>query len=128
MIFLIFDTILCFLMLLNTCQFHSLNWQGVHPVWAIFISFVYRGLLVWAFLESHMINLIYYFKSSLSVVLDQTQMHHSSISPLDCFRISNVIYIHSVNQPYLQEVGWKIIEGCMFSSCHICVSEWIHTL
>ena len=65
---------------MNIWQFNSLNWIGVHPVWPIFVSFVYKGVFAWAFLESHKINLFYYFKCSLLLVPDQTQMQPSSIS------------------------------------------------
>ena len=34
---------------MNTWQFNLLNWQGVGPMCAIFLSFVYTGLLVQAF-------------------------------------------------------------------------------
>ena len=36
--FLLLNIILYFLTLLNTWQFHVLNWQGVGPVWAISFS------------------------------------------------------------------------------------------
>ena len=49
----------------TTWQFHLLNWQRVGPMRVIFLSFVYTGLLVWAFLQSHKLNLTYCFKSSL---------------------------------------------------------------
>ena len=46
---LILKSIFYFLMQTNTWQLHLLNWQGLGPVWVIFISFVYAGLLVSAF-------------------------------------------------------------------------------
>ena len=81
-------------MLMNTWQFHLSNLQGVGPVWAISISFVYTELLVWAFPQSHKLNLIYCLKFCLLLALcfllvctvDQTQMCPSSISPLGLFQ------------------------------------------
>ena len=75
---------------MNTWQFHLSNWQGVGPVWAMSISFVYTGLLVGAFSQSHKLNLTYCLKSSpllafcflLVCMVDQTLMCFSSISPL----------------------------------------------
>ena len=55
--FLILNTILHLLMLMNTWQFYLSNWQRVGPVWAIPISFVYTGFHVWAFLQSRKLNL-----------------------------------------------------------------------
>ena len=54
---------------MNIWQFHLLNWQGVGPICAIFVSFVYTGLIVWAFLQSHNLNLTYCFKSSVTCIL-----------------------------------------------------------
>ena len=79
-------------MLKNTWQFHLSNWQDMGLMWAI--SFVYSELLVWAFPQSHRLNLSYYLKSSLllafcfllACVVDQTQMCPSSISPLGIFQ------------------------------------------
>ena len=73
------------------------------PVWAISVSFVYTGLLVWAFLQSHKLNLTYCLKSSLLLafcflfvcMVDQTQMYPSSISPLGLFQ-RIICSIHSV--------------------------------
>ena len=39
------NTILYFLLLMNTWKFHLLICQRVGPVWSIFISFVYTGLV-----------------------------------------------------------------------------------
>ena len=84
MVLLILNTILCFL---NTWQFHLLNWQGVGPMLAISISFVYTRLLAWAFLQSHKLNLTYCLKCCLLLEFffrmdDQTQMHPSSSTSL----------------------------------------------
>ena len=76
----------------------------VVPVWAISVSFVYTGLLVWALIQPHKLNLTYYFKSSLLLVfcsmhictVDQSQMYPSSISPLGLFQ-GIICNIHSVN-------------------------------
>ena len=37
---------------MNTWQFHLWNWQGTIFVWAVSVSFVYTGLLVWAFIHT----------------------------------------------------------------------------
>ena len=34
---------------MNTRQFHLSNWEELGPVWAISVSYVYTGLLVWVF-------------------------------------------------------------------------------
>ena len=81
-----------FLMLTNTWQFDLSNWQGVRLVWIISAFFVYTGLLVWTFLQSHKLNVTYCLKS----LVDQTQMHPTSISPLGLFQ-EIVCNIHSVN-------------------------------
>ena len=39
------NTILYFLLLMNTWKFHLSICQRVGPVWSIFISFVYTGLV-----------------------------------------------------------------------------------
>ena len=99
--FFILNTISYFLMLMNTWQFHLLNWQGVGPVWTILVSFVYTGLLDRVFLQSHKLNLTCCLKSSLSLVfcslffcmVDQTQMYPSSISPLGLLQGSYLIFI-----------------------------------
>ena len=44
--FLILNTILYFLLLMNTWQFNLSNWQEVVLIWAISVSFVYIGILV----------------------------------------------------------------------------------
>ena len=77
-------------MLMNIWQFNMLNWQGVGPVRAISISFVYTRLLVSPFPLSHKLNLTYCLKSSLLLaflflfvcMINKTQMYPSSISPL----------------------------------------------
>ena len=76
-------------MLMNTWEFHLSNWQGVGPVWVISVSFVYTGLLVLAFPQSHRHNLNYCSKFSLLLafsflfvcMVDQTQMCPLSFSP-----------------------------------------------
>ena len=83
-----------FLMLMNIWQFHLLAWQGVGCGWAIFISFIYTELLVWAFSQSYSLNLTYCLKSSLLhafcfllvSMVDQTQMCPSSILSLGLFQ------------------------------------------
>ena len=73
---------------MNTSQFLLSNWQGLGLVWAISNSFVYTTLLVWAFPQSHRLNLNYSSKSFLLLafcfvfvcMVDQTQMCSSSIS------------------------------------------------
>ena len=52
---------------MNTWQFNLSNWQWVGLMWAISISFAYTGLLVWAFPQSHKLNLTYCVKSSLLI-------------------------------------------------------------
>ena len=80
---------------MNTSQSHLSNWQVQGPVWAIPIFFVYTGLLVWAFSQSHSLNLTYYLKSCrllafcflfVSMVY-QTEMSISSISPIGLFQV-----------------------------------------
>ena len=44
--FLVLITIFYFLMLMNTWQIYLSNWQGVGPMSAISICFVYTELLV----------------------------------------------------------------------------------
>ena len=91
-----------FFMLMTTWQFHLLNWQAVGPMWAISISFIYTVLLVWAFLQSHKLNLTYCLKSSPAFcflfvcMIGQTQMYPSSISPSELFQ-GIMCNIHSVN-------------------------------
>ena len=63
--FLILNTILYFLMLMNICHFHLSNWVGVGPVRLISISFDYTGLLVWGFLQPHKLNITCCLKSFL---------------------------------------------------------------
>ena len=92
-IFSFLNTICYFLMLINTWQSCMSNWQGMSPIWSISISFVYTELLVWAFPQSHRVNLMYCLKSSLLLafsfllvcMVDQIQMCPSSISPLGLF-------------------------------------------
>ena len=112
-------------MIMNTWQFHLLNWQGVGPLWVISFSFVYTGLLVWTFLQWHKLNLIYCLKSFLLLpfcfllvwMVDQTQMYPSPISPLkDCFRRSYVIFIVWPPPPHpllIWQLGflWKFFQG-----------------
>ena len=84
---------------MNTWEFHLLNWLGVHLMWVISFSFVYIGLLVWTFLQSHKLNLTYCLKSSLLLafcflfvcMVDQTQIYPSSISPLGLFQV--ILYV-----------------------------------
>ena len=83
-----------FSMLINTLQFHLLNWQGLGPVWVISISVVYTRLLVWAFPQLLKLNLTYCLKSSLSLaccflfvyLIDQTQIYPLSIWLLALFQ------------------------------------------
>ena len=90
---------------MNSWQFHLSNLQRVGRVWAISVSFVYTGLLVWAYLQSHNLNLTYCLKSCLLLVLcflfvcmiDQTQMYPSSISPLGLLQRIILCNIYSVN-------------------------------
>ena len=78
----------------NTWPFYLLNWQGVGSMWVISVSFVHTGLLVWAFLKPHKLNLTYCLKSSMLLafcfmfvcIVDQTQIYPSSISPLGLFQ------------------------------------------
>ena len=95
-----FITLNIFLMLMNTWQFDLSNWQGVRLVWIISAFFVYTGLLVWTFLRSHKLNVTYCLKS----LVDQTQMHPTSISPLGLFQ-EIVCNIHSVNPFIYRGVG-----------------------
>ena len=73
---------------MDTWHFCLLNWQEVGLVWPIFISFVYTELLVWAFPQSHKLNLTalnlscYLHFALFVLVVDQTQMYPSSILPL----------------------------------------------
>ena len=79
---------------MNIWQFHLLAWQGLGCGWAIFISFIYTELLVWAFSQSYSLNLTYCLKSSflhafcflLVSMVDQTQMCPSSILSLGLFQ------------------------------------------
>ena len=97
---------------------------GSPPVWATSVSFVYTRLLVRAFLQSSMLNLIYCLKSSLQLafcflfvcMVNQTQMYLSSISPLWLFQ---VIICNIVWTPLFIGVWdfWKIIEGGSRFSC-----------
>ena len=64
--FCILNTILYFLMLMVTRQFHLPNLQEVDPMWAISLSFVYIRLVVGTFLKPHKFNLTYCLKSSLT--------------------------------------------------------------
>ena len=102
-----------YFLVLNTNLYflhHLSNWQGVGPVWAISVSFVYTGLLVWAFLQWHKLNLYYCLNSSLLLafcslfvcIVDQTQMYLSSISPLGLFQKIIV---------WTPSHFWKIIKG-----------------
>ena len=73
-------------MLLNTRQFHLLNWQGFGLMWAISISFTYTELAMR--IQSHGFNLTYCLKSSILLafcfllvsMIDQSKMCPSSIS------------------------------------------------
>ena len=66
---------------------------GMGPMWGISVSFLYTGLLVWAFPKSQL-NLAYGSKSFLVLAFcflfvcmtDPTQMYPSSISPLGLFQ------------------------------------------
>ena len=85
-------------MLMNILQIYLLNWQGVGPLWVICIPFAYTELPVWAFPQSHRINLTYCLKFSLLLtfrlllvcMIDQTQTFPSSILPLGLFQ--GIIY------------------------------------
>ena len=89
------------------------NYQGVGPVWAISVSFVYTRWLVRAFLQSHKVNLNYCLKSSLLLafyllfvcMVDQTQMYPSSISTLGLFQVI-ICNIHSVNHLIYRGLGF----------------------
>ena len=63
--FLVLNTISYLLMLMNTSQLHLFNWQGLGLMRVISISFVYTGLLVRAFPQSHNLSRTYRWKSSL---------------------------------------------------------------
>ena len=77
---------------MNTFQLYLWNWQGISPVWAITVFFVYTGLLVWAFPQSHRLNLTYCSKASLILrfcffcMIYPTWICFSSISPLGLFQ------------------------------------------
>ena len=51
-------------MLMNMCQFHLSNQQGVGLMWGGSISFVYAELLVGQFSLSYRLDLTYYSKFS----------------------------------------------------------------
>ena len=79
--------------------FHLLNWQGVCPMWAISISFVYIVLLFWAFPQPHKLNLTFRLKSFLLLdfafclfvwLIKFKYVSHPS-HDYDCFRGSYVI-------------------------------------
>ena len=106
-----------FLMLMNIWQFHLLTWQGVGCGWAIFISFIYTELLVWAFSQSYSLNLTYCLKSSLLhafcfllvSMVDQTQMCPSSILSLALFQgiICNIERLKGgILQPWITGGTW----------------------
>ena len=122
---------------MSTWQFHLLNWQGVCPVWTILVSFVYAGSLVWAFLQSHKINLTYCFKSSLlleSKILSVCLYNWSnsnvppSISPLGLLQ-EIICSVHSVSSPYLLGLDfWKIIEEVSNFFCKsVCLAKSMGT-
>ena len=78
---------------MNTFQFYLWNWQGISPVLAITVFvFVYTGLLVWAFPQSHRFNLTYSSKASLILrfyffcMIYPTWICFSSILPLGLFK------------------------------------------
>ena len=80
-------------MLMNIWQFHLMNWQGVGPMLAIFISFFTLHYLSEHF-HSHT-GLIFLIANSplllafcflLVCMVDQTQMCPSCISPLGLFQ------------------------------------------
>ena len=51
---------------MNFWQLYLLNWQGLRPVWVIFVSsFVYKGLLVWAFPQLHRLKFTCCWKSQI---------------------------------------------------------------
>ena len=94
-------------------------------VWTVLVSFVYAGLLVWAFIESHKINLTHCFNSSMLLVLcclfvcivDQTQMY----PPI------NLIIRIATGAPLLIASWdfWKIIEKVLKYFCKsVCVCVW----
>ena len=98
---------------MSTWQFHLVNLQGLCPVWTISISFVYKVLLVWVFLQLHKLNLTYCLKSSLLLpfcflfisTVDQNQIYPSSLIHLTIIGLFQEIIcnIHSVvpNPPSL---------------------------
>ena len=74
------------------------------------VSFVCMGLLVWAFIQSHKLNLTYCSKSSLLLafssvcLVDQCQMYPSFISPLQMLHC--IICNIQCERPPLFIGGW----------------------
>ena len=87
---LFLKTILYFLMLMITWQFHLPNLQGEGPIWAISISFVYTRLVVGTFPKSHKLNLTYYLKSSLTHIFRE-DFPHSHLHCLSFLKIINIL-------------------------------------
>ena len=124
-----------FLLLMSTLQFHLLNWQGVGPKWAISFFFVYTGLFVQVYPQSHKLNLIYCLKCSLILgfcslflcMVDQIQMYPSSISPLGLFQviICNAESLEGGTlEPLISREAWFERRGPM-TSLHTMHMVWI---
>ena len=80
---------------------------------------LYRITLVWAFLQWHKFNLTYCLKSSLLLtfffllvcIVDQTQLHPSSISILGLFQ-GIICDIHSANPLFIEVLGFLKNHRC----------------
>ena len=118
------NTILYFLMLMDTWQVHLSNWQVMGPALVISVSFINMGSFVWAFIRSYKLSYTYCLKYSLLLafcflffcMVDQSQIYPLPISPLGLFQ--GIIYnIHSVAPLFIGGWDfWKIIEeGSRFS-------------
>ena len=82
--------ILYFLMLMKTLLFHLSNWWGLGPIWVISVSFVYTGLLLWAFPQSSHADLIFLIAWNLPCYL------HFAFCFFYCWFNSNVPLIHLI--------------------------------
>ena len=85
---------------MNTWQFYLSNWQWVVPVWAIFVSFVYTGLLVWAML---MITLSHNHTSLIFLSLE--------IFSVTCILLSVCLYGWSNSNVFLIHLPIRTVSG-----------------